>query len=173
MNNLGSAKYAMDWSHDGTTLLYQDLQSDAFALRPAGNRKPVPVLHSEFNETQPQLSSDGKWLAFVSDESGRNEVYIQPFSIDGTPRAGKRTISNNGGTDPRWRRDGCTMGPGRAGRPIREIPLTRLVRQGLHRSYRPMTATARPISMWTRTIFASRLPRLRGRLQARSIESCS
>jgi Tol biopolymer transport system component len=97
-------KYATDWSRDGKILLFQT-QYDVFALR-NGDQKPVALLQSEYREAQPQLSPDRRWLAYVSDESGRNEIYVQPFSPDGNPSAGKRPISTNGGTDPRWRRDG-------------------------------------------------------------------
>ena len=67
-------------------------------------RKPAVYLNSEFNETQGRFSPDGHWIAYVSDESGRSDVYVQPFPL--TPGAGRITISNDGGTLPRWRRDG-------------------------------------------------------------------
>ena len=60
------------------------------------------VLQSPFNEEQAQLSRDGRWLAFTSDESGRPEVYVQDFPA----LAEKWLISTNGGADPQWRADG-------------------------------------------------------------------
>jgi eukaryotic-like serine/threonine-protein kinase len=64
-------------------------------------------LSSDFTEGQPQLSPNGRWLAYVSDETGRSEIYVQPFSLGGsTMPAGKWPISSGGGTDPRWRQDG-------------------------------------------------------------------
>ena len=62
----------------------------------------MPLLKSRFNEVQGQVSPDGRWLAFVSNESGTLEVYVQPF-----PASGARwNISTNGGAQPAWHRDG-------------------------------------------------------------------
>jgi serine/threonine protein kinase len=99
------AKYATDWSRDGKLLLFEWL-GDVYAL-PLAGRKPVKVLGSQFLEQQPQLSPDGRWLAYASNESGRFEIYVQAFSIDSSKPASDRwTISNAGGADPRWRGDG-------------------------------------------------------------------
>ena len=68
----------------------------------AEGRKPVPFLQGDFNESQGQFSPDGRWIAYVSDESGGQQVYVQSFP---TP-TGQRQISTEGGTQPRWRRDG-------------------------------------------------------------------
>jgi eukaryotic-like serine/threonine-protein kinase len=66
------------------------------------DRKPVPYLQSKFNEHGGQLSPDGRWLAYVSDASGINEVYVGTLpEFDVT-----RQISANGGSQPRWRADG-------------------------------------------------------------------
>src|SRR5262249_37216209 len=68
----------------------------------AGDRKAMPLLDAPFVETFGQVAPDGRWLAYVSNETGTGEVYVQPF-----PRgAGKWKVSTNGGTTPRWRRDG-------------------------------------------------------------------
>ena len=67
-----------------------------------GERKPFAVLQSRFDEIQGQLSPDGRWLAYASNESGRYEIYVQTF-----PKiAGKWQVSAAGGTQPRWQRDG-------------------------------------------------------------------
>ena len=64
--------------------------------------EPQPFLVSPFMDTQPQLSPDGRFLAYISDESGRPEVYVQPY-----PATGDRwPISTDGGTEPLWSRDG-------------------------------------------------------------------
>jgi len=68
----------------------------------SGDRKPVPLLQSAFNEMHGQISPDGKWLAYFSNETGRSEVYVQPFP-QGTS---KWQVSTNGGQYPRWRHDG-------------------------------------------------------------------
>jgi Tol biopolymer transport system component len=68
-----------------------------------GDRKPMPYLNGQFNTIQGRFSPDGRFVAYTSNESGRNEVYVQPF-----PEAsgGKWMVSKGGGSQPRWRRDG-------------------------------------------------------------------
>ncbi len=75
---------------------------DLWALPLDGDRKSFPVVQTKFNERDGQFSPDGKWIAYQSDESGRWEVYVQPFVGPG----GKLQISTNGGAQVRWRRDG-------------------------------------------------------------------
>jgi hypothetical protein len=70
-----------------------------------GERKPVPFLQTQFNEYIARLSPDGRWLAYQSNESSRYEIYVVPFSGPG----GKRQVSSDGGTQPRWRRDGSEI----------------------------------------------------------------
>jgi len=105
--------YPTDWSRDGRYLLYEEIDPktghDLWSLpNPGGSsadRKPLPVLNSPFNEPMGQFSPDAHWIAYVSDESGRPEIYVQPFPP--SPSGGiKRTISQGGGDQPRWRRDG-------------------------------------------------------------------
>jgi serine/threonine-protein kinase len=57
-----------------------------------------PLLASDFHERAPAISPDARWLAYVSDESGHAEVYVQPLGRPG----GKRQVSSGGGTEPRW-----------------------------------------------------------------------
>ena len=64
--------------------------------------KPFAFLQTPANENQGQFSPDGRWVAYTSDESGRDEVYIQSFPTPGS----KRQVSTAGGVQPRWRRDG-------------------------------------------------------------------
>jgi Tol biopolymer transport system component len=64
--------------------------------------KPEPFLGSTFGNAAPAFSPDGRWLAYASDESGRDEVYVRPASGQG----GKWQVSNNGGTLPRWPSNG-------------------------------------------------------------------
>jgi Tol biopolymer transport system component/predicted Ser/Thr protein kinase len=81
---------------------------DLWALPIFGDRKPIPILRTEFNERCGVFSPDGKWLAYSSDESGRNEIYVQAFSASGA--AGRKwQISYTGGMWPKWRRDGEEM----------------------------------------------------------------
>ena len=67
-----------------------------------GDRKPFPYLQTEFDETYAKLSPNGKWLAYNSDETKQNEIYVQTFPAPG----GKWQVSINGGTRPVWSRDG-------------------------------------------------------------------
>ena len=70
---------------------------------PAGSPpKPYPWLQTNFAESTAQFSPDGRWVVWQSDETGRLEVYVAPFSGAG----GKRQVSAEGGNSPRWRRDG-------------------------------------------------------------------
>jgi serine/threonine-protein kinase len=66
------------------------------------DRKPTPFLTSPFREGAPVFSPDGRWIAYVSDESGRNEIYVSPFPGPGE----KQAISTNGGSEPVWPRAG-------------------------------------------------------------------
>ena len=76
--------------------------NDLWVLPLFGDRKPFPYLQTRFNENGGQFSPDGRWIAYQSNESGRNEVYVAAFPGAG----GKRQISTDGGDGPRWRRDG-------------------------------------------------------------------
>jgi len=102
-----------DWSSDGHTILVQQQNSstgwDVMAL-PASDKPESlkPVLNSRFDETYPRLSPDGRWLAYISNESGRGEVYVVPFPASG----GRWQISNSGAgvgmglSGIAWARDG-------------------------------------------------------------------
>jgi Tol biopolymer transport system component len=104
-----TSKIASHWSRDGRFLLYADTnpktKSDLWVLPLTGDRAPIPFLQTEFNESQGQFSPDGKWIAYVSDESGRPEIYVQPFPPS-SGGGGRWMVSNGGGTQPRWRPDG-------------------------------------------------------------------
>ena len=105
----GNNKHANHWSRDGRFILYSDLdpktQSDLWVLPLEGERKPIAVATTEFNESQGQFSPDGHWIAYTSDESGRYEVYVRSFAPGGAT-GGKWAISSGGGSQARWRRDG-------------------------------------------------------------------
>jgi serine/threonine-protein kinase len=95
-------------SRDGDWLVYHELNQatldyDILALRPGRDSSSLPLLASWFAEAWPSLSSDGKWLAYVSQESGRPEVYVRPFPNVG---AGRWQVSTGGGTAPRWAHSG-------------------------------------------------------------------
>jgi serine/threonine-protein kinase len=88
------------WTPDGEGLAFGH-HGDIWLL-PRLGAKPRPILQSRFNEIIPAFSPDGRWLAYVSDESGQQEVYVQPFPGPGP----KYRISTNGGTEPVWARRG-------------------------------------------------------------------
>src|ERR1700674_4395035 len=77
-------------------------KDDLWLLPMDGDRKPIPFLQSPANETRGQFSPDSRWMAYQSDESSRNEIYVQHVPPNGM----KFQISSMGGTDPRWGRDG-------------------------------------------------------------------
>ncbi len=96
-----------DWSSDGRFLVFTKgsgtaRDSDLWVLPLLDNGEPFPFLETEFHLTQPQISPDGRWLAYVSDESGSYEVYVRRF-----PRAGGQWQISNGGAYPPG---GRTMG---------------------------------------------------------------
>jgi eukaryotic-like serine/threonine-protein kinase len=98
-------KIASGWSPDGRWLAFHTNQPKTswnLLVLPLSDRKPLSYLETPFPEMASVFSPDGRWIAYVSAESGRSEVYVQPF-----PRgAGKWQISAGGGTMPAWRRDG-------------------------------------------------------------------
>jgi serine/threonine protein kinase len=102
-----------DWSRDGRFVLYRtdagsELKTgfDIWAFRTDGDPKPFPVVRTSFEERDGQFSPDGKWIAYQSNESGRVEIYVQPFSDREEKVSGKGQISTNGGAQVRWRPDG-------------------------------------------------------------------
>jgi serine/threonine-protein kinase len=76
---------------------------DLVLLPLEGDRRPRPLVQTPFDELNAEVSRDGRWLAYESNESGRNEIYVRPFpNVDG----GKWQVSTNGGTQPLWARNG-------------------------------------------------------------------
>jgi len=91
------------WSPDGESLAFYEAITGAnniWALLREG--EALPIVATAFNERSPMFSPDGRWLAYVSNESGRDEVYVQPYPGPG----GKWPISTEGGTELRWSADG-------------------------------------------------------------------
>ena len=99
-------KIPSDWSRDGKLLLFDQeeprTKRDLWILPLDGDKKPYPILQTAANEYAARFSPDGHWIAYTSDESGREEVYVQTFPLTGR----KRKISHQGGSFPEWRRDG-------------------------------------------------------------------
>jgi Tol biopolymer transport system component len=95
------------WSKDGKLLLYSEgihpeTGMDINMLQTEGDTIPIPLFNSQFNESHPILSPDGRWIGYVSDESGREEVFVSSFpGLDSTTQ-----ISTVGGLEPLWALDG-------------------------------------------------------------------
>jgi eukaryotic-like serine/threonine-protein kinase len=108
-------KVAQDFSADGRFLLYQSVdpetQQDLWVLPLGGDRKPWAFLRTRFQERAGRFSPDGRWVAYMSDESGRLEVYVRPFggsaakNSTGNPTGGRWQVSTTGGIYPEWRAD--------------------------------------------------------------------
>jgi Tol biopolymer transport system component len=95
-----------DWSLNGQYILYREGEPtgnhDLWVLPLSHGEKPFVFLQSQFNEGLARFSPDGKWVAYVSNESGQDDVYVARFENSRE----KWRISSAGGTSPRWRRDG-------------------------------------------------------------------
>ncbi len=93
------------WSPDGQLLAFIEVNPtsgfDIWVLR-LGDRRAQPFLRTPSTESAPRFSPDGRWLAYISDESGRYEVYVQPYPGPG----GKWLISTEGGNEPVWNPNG-------------------------------------------------------------------
>src|SRR5713101_222540 len=95
----------MSWSPDGQLMAFIEIDPttgyDIWVLQ-MGDRKAQPFLRTPFLESAPRFSPDGRWLAYMSDESGHYEIYVQPYPGPG----GKWQISTECGTEPVWNPNG-------------------------------------------------------------------
>ena len=95
------------WSADGRYIAYTlrgafPRTSDVWILPLFGDRKPFPLVHSDYLEGEAVFSPDGRWIAYTTDDSGQPNVFVQPF-----PEAGEKLqVSTAGGNAPIWRSDG-------------------------------------------------------------------
>ena len=110
--------FPSSWSDKGKTLIaslagISDLASfvtpsspigfDIGALSMEGDQKQASLLKEKYNEVQPKISPDGRWMAYTSNESGQNQVYVRPYpDVEG----GRWQVSTGGGDSPLWSRDG-------------------------------------------------------------------
>jgi Tol biopolymer transport system component len=96
-----NAQLPTSFTPDGKMLAFQQ-SGDIWILPLENDRKPQPFIQSPANEFGGTFSPDGRWMAYVSDESGKNEVYVVPFP----KRDGKWQISTGGGYGPGWSHNG-------------------------------------------------------------------
>ena len=89
-----------DWSRDGKILLYSTSgeENALWALPVEGDGPPELVLKSASSLGEARMSPNGRWLAYVSNESGRDQIYVQPFRR----RGDRLPVSRDGGSQPRW-----------------------------------------------------------------------
>jgi Tol biopolymer transport system component len=100
------------WSTDGKILVTIEFSLDSAnwdigVVSMDGERKWKPLLKEKHNEAQPRISPDGKWIAYMSDESGGNEVYVRPFP--GVESGGRWQVSTGGGDSPLWSANGLEL----------------------------------------------------------------
>ena len=102
----------LDWSRDGRFLIYGTSPvagvrgEDLWILPVVQGGKPFPFSNSRFTELEGSFSPDGRWIAYVSNETGRYEVYVRAFSAPpASADSGKWMISKEGGRMPQWRSD--------------------------------------------------------------------
>jgi serine/threonine-protein kinase len=102
---VGRPQVPYSFSRDGSVLIFGEPGQppfDLFTLPIAGDRKPMPLLNASHSENNGEVSPDGRWLVYQSDESGRNEIYVRRY-----PELDSRSqISTDGGTRPMWARSG-------------------------------------------------------------------
>ena len=103
----------VQWSPDGEWLILRTAGTggveggrDIFAVRPGADAEVVPLMAADFDEIEPDLSPDGRWIAYSSNETGRYEAYVRPFpDVD----SGRWQVSVDGGFSPKWAPDGSEI----------------------------------------------------------------
>jgi Tol biopolymer transport system component len=99
-----------DWSHDGRYILFGratvntfSTQSDIWVLPASGDGEAFPLVESPFRKGPARLSPDGRWIAYGTNDTGADQIVVQPFP---DVSQGKWQVSTRGGLDPHWRADG-------------------------------------------------------------------
>jgi serine/threonine-protein kinase len=102
----GRILFPSSWSSDGDALVTTGISGNNFdigSLSMEGDHEWKPLLQEEYGELQPQISPDGQWMAYTSNESGKPEIYVRPFpDVD----SGRWQVSTDGGVNPLWSPDG-------------------------------------------------------------------
>ena len=106
LTTVGSRQSLVSFAPDGRHATFNQMEpgtrNDIWMLPLQGDRVPQPFVKSKFNEGSARFSPDGRWVAYCTNESGRNEVFVQPWPGPGP----KIQISSEGGADPIWSRNG-------------------------------------------------------------------
>ncbi|HLQ78896.1 MAG TPA: hypothetical protein VK210_16175, partial [Terriglobia bacterium] len=103
-----SASIPVHWSPDDKYIVFSrpkpkaNAVYDTWLLPTSGDRKPVPLLETPFDKGHARISPDGRWIAYITNESGSYQVVVQTFP---NPNGGKWPITSEGGVEPKWRRD--------------------------------------------------------------------
>jgi len=134
------------WSRDGKTLVLWETTlnpqgTDIGMVSMEGNHTRKPLLQEKYNESYPRVSSDGRWMAYASDESGKTEVYVCTFP---DVNKDKWQISTNGGNSPLWSPDGRELF-------YRSGDATMAVRVETEPDFKP----GKPTVLFQRTYYAS------------------
>jgi len=99
-----------DWTPDGTSLVVSrrmaDTREDLWLVPVRGGGEPRPLVTTPFADLQGVVSPDGRWVAYVSDESGRLDIYVEPMPGRGRAPGSRERVTGGGGSEPRWSRDG-------------------------------------------------------------------
>jgi serine/threonine-protein kinase len=119
----GAYRIPTSVSSDGKTIVFRQNSDttgrDIGMVRLESEAEPEMLLQTPFNEHSGMLSPDDRWLAYVSNESGREEIYVTPFPGPG----GKWQVSAEGGTEPLWSRDGRELFY-RSGEKMMAVPIS-------------------------------------------------
>jgi Tol biopolymer transport system component len=95
--------YNIDWSPDGEWLLLWTAEDDILGYRPGQDSEPIPLLAEAYDELDPTVSPDGRWIAYVANQTGANQVYVRPFP---NVSDGLWQVSNQTARYPRWAHNG-------------------------------------------------------------------
>jgi Tol biopolymer transport system component len=141
-------KFPSDWSHDGKYIAYSvegaGTRLDIWGVA-LGDHKTAPILDTVYAEGFATLSPDGKWVAYQSDQTGRNEVYVQAF--DGLNNGTKRRwmVSSKGGGLPRWRFDSAELFYMMTDGRVMSVPLHPAADGGIEAGQPQMLFQTRPV----------------------------
>ena len=107
LSEASKSRYATSFTPDGARLVFREEAGpagvDIGMLMMGSERRSEPLIQTEFSELNPEISPDGRWLAYQSNQSGRAEIYVRPFP---DVNAGLWQVSTSGGIQPAWTRNG-------------------------------------------------------------------